>query len=256
MNTTDHQHRIILWAYPRSMSTVTELSIAALGNLEIFHEPYVSAYYNGKLPLDLFKKYTYADVKDMLEKPYPGKDAIFAKDLAYTVDGDYSRLPREYQHTFLIRDPRQSIPSFHKAAIESGSTFTDKWLPFSGGVKQLYDLFVYVTEILGQEATIIDAYDLCNNPRQILQEYCKRVGLHFHEKMLKWEPGNNGHWQKFGKQSVITDGLARQALRSTEFLPISNTSVDMENIPDYAVEQIKLAVPYYKLLHDKRIRPT
>ncbi|XP_077867649.1 uncharacterized protein LOC144356963 [Saccoglossus kowalevskii] len=188
----------------------------------------------------------------MLEKDYPHKDGIFVKELAFALDGVYSWLPRGYQHTFLIRDPKKIIPSYYKAAVGCGYQFDD-WLPYSGGVKQLYDLFVYVTEMLGQEAIVIDAHDLCNNPRQMLQEYCKKAGLQFQEKMLKWEPYNNGHWHPIYSQGLSAESFKSKALQSSCFLPMSNTNVDMEGLPEYGVKQIKNAMPYYKLLYDKRI---
>ncbi|XP_006816111.1 uncharacterized protein LOC102800959 [Saccoglossus kowalevskii] len=260
MSTTDNPRRIMLWAYPRSLSTVLEFSVAALDNVKMFHELYNLVFHNGEdRPLEREKAFfveghTYKSVKQKLENDYPGKSAIFCKDIAYTLDNDYSRLPRDYRHTFIIRDPRRTIPSYYKATIGCGIQF-DEWLPSSGGVKQLYDLFVYVTEMLGQEAIIIDAYDLCNNPRQILQKYCKKVGLQFQDKMLNWEPGNNDHWHKLFSQSFFTEAFKGAAIRSREFLPMSYETVDLEGLPDYGVKQIEEAMPYYELLYDKRIIP-
>ncbi|XP_006816110.1 uncharacterized protein LOC102800842 [Saccoglossus kowalevskii] len=258
MSNSDNIRRVMLWAYPRSLSTAMEFSVAALDKIHIFHELYNFAFHNGEdKPTDrkqsvLVEGFSYRCVKETLEKDYPGKTAIFGKDIAYALDNDYSRLPRGYQHTFIIRDPRKTIPSYYKAATECGIRF-DEWLPSSGGVKQLYDLFVYVTEMLGQEAIIIDAYDLCNNPRQILQKYCKKVGLQFQDKMLKWKPGNNDHWYILYKKAFFTEAFKGAAMRSREFLPMSYETVDMEGLPDYGVKQIEEAMPYYELLYDKRI---
>ncbi|XP_077862474.1 uncharacterized protein LOC144344385 [Saccoglossus kowalevskii] len=171
-----------------------------------------------------------------------------------TLKGNYSLLPCGYQHTFLIRDPKRTIVSYYKASAGCGIKF-DEWLPSSGGVKQLYDLFVYVTEMLGQEAIIIDAYDLCNNPRQILQKYCKKVGLQFQDKMLNWEPGNNDHWLPFSRNAFFTEAFTGDAIRSSKFLPMANIDVDMEGLSDYGVKQIKEAMPYYELLYEQRIKP-
>ena len=48
--------------------------------------------------------------------------------------------------------------------------------------------FLIESGLLKKENVIlIDADDLLDNPRVVVEEYCRRVGIDFREEMLTWE---------------------------------------------------------------------
>ncbi|XP_070537492.1 uncharacterized protein [Ptychodera flava] len=252
--------RIFVWAHPRSRSTALEFSVNTLPNVKAFHELYCLAYHNGEerpVALDKALPVTgvglqFRQVKETLEKDYPGNDVIFCKDIAYSLDRDFDRLPKGFQHTFLIRDPRKSIVSWWKACLKEGLKYED-WILEEGGIKHVYDLFKYVTEDLGQPPVILDADELANHPEDTLRAWCPRVGLEFNPGMLHWEAANVSHWLEFHQTAFYRDTFFGQALTSTGFTPTVESDIDWTKVPEFVKGRIRDAVPYYEKMYKLRI---
>ncbi|XP_070580528.1 uncharacterized protein [Ptychodera flava] len=251
--------RIMLWAHQRSLSTAFELSLASRQKTKVFHELYTMAYYYGdertfENKIASVPGYTFKNAIELLEADYPGKDVIFCKDMALCLDGKYDRLAKGYIHTFLIRDPRQSIASVCKARkVVNAPLLT---FPPTGGVKQVYELHNYVTSTLNQQSIIIDASDLANQPEKIIRKYCEAVEIPYCDSYLNWKPNNIGHWP-----AIWTNTLLRvyfeSAVESTHFKPTLNKDnpVDMSDLPHHAQLQVQAALPYYSELFEKRLKP-
>jgi hypothetical protein len=85
-------------------------------------------------------------------------------------------LLRRFKHTFLIRTPQKSVPSYwkcvHKAPESDSST---NW---PGQIQSQV-----------QPPPLIDASVLLGNPDYVLKEYCSALGIPFDNSMLTWESG-------------------------------------------------------------------
>lgn len=134
------EQRIMLWGFPRSLTTVFEKCVSFVPDIQIINEPYNCAatfgpegfsqtgHVEGMEEFDQFvnrvneeitenaAKYTHGWqddectfewVKRTLEKDYPNKRYIFCKDFIFNIFGRFDMIPQGYQHTFLIRDPKK-----------------------------------------------------------------------------------------------------------------------------------------------------
>jgi hypothetical protein len=93
---------------------------------------------------------------------------------------------RQAVHTFLIRDPRQAIPSHY--ALNPGLTLAEV------GFAQLHTLYRAVTEATGREPVVVDADDLVGRPEAIIGAWCARVGIDYRADSLTWSPEDRPEW--------------------------------------------------------------
>jgi hypothetical protein len=107
-------------------------------------------------------------------------------------------IPREllskFSFAFLIRNPRQSIPSLYQCSIPPKS-FTTGWHGFKSsdaGYKELRRLFDYLICIKqigpgsGNKICIVDAEDLLAHPEETVERFCSSVGVTFDRGSLQW----------------------------------------------------------------------
>ena len=143
--------RVVLWSAPRCMSSVFERSIRELQDVKVIYEPHQQAYYYGperktdsnnptQSELNPAATFQAADDLELLQS-YEGYQAVFIKNHAYFVEGNYKYYTKgrfaHLKHTFLIRNPNKSIPSLVKARKMCGfSSF-----PGNNGIEQLYSIF-------------------------------------------------------------------------------------------------------------------
>ena len=136
--------RVLLWAPPRSLSTVFEKCMSFVEDVQIIHEPYLCAKQSGpeKRSGDMndvtkgfqeMLKQSHADaqhaddiqgwddkdctfqwIKDTLEADYPNKKFVFCKDMITGIVGKFDMIPRGYRHTFLLRNPTKVVYSMRK----------------------------------------------------------------------------------------------------------------------------------------------
>lgn len=117
-----------------------------------------------------------------------------------------TELLRKFHFTFLIRHPRRSIPSFFRCTVPPLVEVTKFWkfMPSEAGYDELRRLFDYLKDegIIGTEKsdgpdghhvpiTVIDADDLLDKPAEVIEAYCKRVGIEYTPDMLRWEDEEN-----------------------------------------------------------------
>jgi hypothetical protein len=81
------------------------------------------------------------------------------------------------------------------------------------GLVQQAEIFDWVRASTRAMPPIIDARDVLENPKRILELLCESVGVEFRESMLSWSPGlreTDGIWAKHWYGEVA---------RSTSFQP-------------------------------------
>ena len=97
---------------------------------------------------------------------------------------------------FLIRDPREMLPSLMK--VIGVPTVADT------GLKTQHDLLLEL-RAAGQSPPILDAQLLLEDPAGVLRELCERLDLRFEPGMLSWRAGGcpaDGVWAKYWYQNV------------------------------------------------------
>ncbi|XP_077997889.1 uncharacterized protein LOC144451004 [Glandiceps talaboti] len=256
--------RVMLWAQPRSRSTVFQLSMASVPTFKVYHEPYAvaSLFGSDRQNPSLYPElpgHSYLEVINMLQTDYPGKTAVFAKDFAIYLR-DYNDLPAGYIHTFLIQNPERAALSLYRLTMK----LFDEHMPYDKileviirelDLKPTWDLYKYVTQEMNQKVVIISSDDLAKSPREVVQKYCKETGLPFHESMLNWKPGNISWWaQPFREPPYI--GYYTTAISSSCFLPPSKSSTstpDGEYIPTEVLDIIQANQPLYDELYKNRL---
>lgn len=174
--------KVFLWTSPRCVSTAFERCMMEIPKSKIFHEPYSNPYYYGPerqspryLSQAVDPSASYKETNTLLTKQYDdGLDLIFSKDMAYAIENHFEMLMedeglREYQHTFLMRDPRKTIPSLYKASVDKQLTGWETFDPHEAGFKQLQNLFDFVKENLDEKPVVIDAGDLLTDPKATIE---------------------------------------------------------------------------------------
>ncbi|XP_077986190.1 uncharacterized protein LOC144440680 [Glandiceps talaboti] len=254
--------RVILWFHARSRSTALELAIASDESINVFHEQFVLAYFQGEERQCHEKHvkmgppiqgYRYSDIKAKLEKPFPGKTAVFVKEGASALGGrdHYKYIPRGYLNTFLVRNPRAAILSTYRAmkAFESqadGETLIDLTTA-DGGLLPIYHLYKYVTEERHQRPILIDSEDLANSPRETIQKYCQATGITFKESFLNWKPGNFGHFHERQRDNPkFMAAFHENAVCSSTFHPSSDQNTDLSELPEKLQAWCETMMPLYK----------
>ncbi|KAF8538350.1 hypothetical protein BDD12DRAFT_842718 [Trichophaea hybrida] len=129
-----------------------------------------------------------------------------------------SRL-RNFQFTFLIRNPRRSIPSFYRCTRPPVSEVT-RWYYFlaeEAGYRELRTMFDYLraTGVVTEENMfVLDADDLLENSEEAIRRYCGNVGIEFRPEMLSWEKGKGCEafekWKGFHENVIGSDGLKKR----------------------------------------------
>jgi len=98
---------------------------------------------------------------------------------------------RSWQWTFLIRNPRQSIPSLYRLSTpeKRNATGWHYFLASEAGYEQLRSLLDYLiaAKVIDPEnVCLIDADDLLARPEKVTQAYCKYIGIDYRPEMLCW----------------------------------------------------------------------
>jgi hypothetical protein len=218
------------------------------GDFECFMEPFETCAYFGEDRI--FERFaataakadhTYANMlRALLEGA--GRMQLFIKDHAYYIDhiANESFL-QGFQHTFLIRDPAETLPSYF-----------NKWpdLTFEEtGFAAQRSLFDKVTQYSGREPVVIDANDLVAEPANTIRAYCVAVGIEFMPQALTWQPPAeqqpNGTWE---------GGLWHQYLGTSTGFKARSHSPYPDVCDNGTMQQFyERCLPDYRYLHARRL---
>lgn len=240
---------IALWSHPRSMSTALERSFIERGDFTVFHEEFAYVYFmyeeRAYIPhknADPDHPLTYPEIRDMMEQARL-TGPVFHKDFPYhaldhlLADTEYLR---GQTHSFLIRDPRESVLSH--ATVHPGVTRDVL------GYEQLAALFDRVREITGSTPPVIDAADLAADPHGTLAAYCAATGITFRPEALAWGSGERPEWRTWS--GWHTEVTSSSGLRPPE----RNYRVSLDDQP-HLREFIAYCTPFYDHLNAFRLRP-
>jgi hypothetical protein len=238
--------RIAMWSGPRNISTALMRSWENRPDTAVVDEP------------------LYAHYLQRTGTPHPGADEIIrsqetdwrrvvdhltngdipdGKTIYYQKQMTHHLLPeigREWlnrlDNVFLLRDPREVVPSFIEKAGEP--RLEDIGLP------QQLELFEWVRRHSGCIPPVIDARDFLDNPEGMLRQLCDRLGVPFLPAMLSWPAGpraTDGVWAKHWYDAVW---------RSTGFQPYRPKRVE---VPARVTDVLKRAAEIYQALYAHRM---
>jgi len=143
-----------------------------------------------------------------------------------------------FHFTFLIRHPRNAVPSYYRCCIPPlvERTGFNTFMPCEAGYEELRRLFDYCKDtglvgpaVCGQqnsdilpkpgvpEICVIDADDLLDDPEGVLRQYCESIGLDFREQMLEWDSEEAHEFAK--SQFEKWDGFHDDAIGSKDLKP-------------------------------------
>ncbi|XP_066933233.1 uncharacterized protein [Clytia hemisphaerica] len=255
--------KVFLWTAPRCISTAFERCIMEIEHSKIFHEPFSKPYHFGperksqrylSQPVD--PTVSYEAMKSILTKEYDGLDLIFSKDMAYAIEDCYDILAdkdfNNWQHTFLMRNPRKTVPSLYKASVNKTLTGWECFDPHEAGFEQLQDLFDFVKENFDKQPVVVDADDLMTDPESTMKAYCGAIGIEFKKDILAWEPGEVEGWDTW-------NGWHENALKSCGFSRQDPAKLmrfeDLSMYPKIVEDSVNQCLPYYTNLSKFKLNP-
>jgi hypothetical protein len=239
---------IALWSTPRSRSTAFMWMMKQRGDFLVLQEPFGrSAYYseerifNRAADITPKAEYNYQNVLQDLQLKAQ-KSQVFLKDFPYyflqIVNDEFLGY---FQHTFLIRDPAQMLPSYYHKMPD---------LDFEEcGYKELFELFQKVVKNTGKIPVVLNADDLVEQPTDIVQEYCSRIGIPFLPEALKWNPpGNSDEIGWWDNRSWNDDLRVSENFQQTE-----KSYLKIQENPKL-LSLYNLCLPYYEQLNKHRLQ--
>ena len=198
--------KIACWSGPRNISTALMRSWSSRNDTFVSDEPFY-AYYLKKTGLNhpmaeqIIDYYpnTYDQAVDSINKKIPESKKIWyqkhmAHHLIHFKNIDWIK---NFHNCFLIRHPKDVINSY----IDKNQLNHIDEL----GYPQQWKLIEYLRENK-KDIIVIDSSILLENPKKILNEWCKNLNIEFYETMLSWEKGpysTDGIWWKHWYNNVI-----------------------------------------------------
>jgi len=216
--------RIAMWSGPRNISTAMMRSWGNRPDTFVCDEPFYAHYLhatgrdhpgaeeviaNGETDWRKVVEYLIGNVPE-------GKQIFYQKQMTHHLLPQIDRAwLRAVTNCFLIRDPREVIISYIKKN-------DDPSLEDIGFVQQA-EIFDWVRAETGSMPAVVDARDVLENPRRILELLCDNVGVEFSDAMLSWAPGlreTDGIWAKHWYGEVATSTTFRRPpVREPEPVP-------------------------------------
>lgn len=115
-------------------------------------------------------------------------ETLFIKHMAHHLVRLDTKFVLQSRNVFLIRDPREMLPSLTVQVPHAGLADT--------GLQQQWELLSELRSH-GQRPVVLDSRELLLNPAKVLQNLCAQLGMEFSAAMLQWEAGprpEDGVW--------------------------------------------------------------
>jgi hypothetical protein len=189
-----------MWSGPRNISTALMRSWESRGDTFVCDEPFYAYYlketgiaHPGREEIIATHETDRRKIVEWLTGDIPERKSIFyQKHMAHhmlpAIDRQWlSRVT----HAFLIRDPREMLSSLVK--VTPSLRLEDTGLP------QQCEIFDLVHAATKKPPAVVDARDVLENPRGLLEHLCSRLEVPFKDDMLAWAPGprsTDGIWAK------------------------------------------------------------
>jgi hypothetical protein len=233
---------LALWAVPRSRSTAFFRMMCERGDFQVLHEPFSYLAEFGEAVVGGTPRRSEREVIAAI-RGMAGAGPVFFKD---TTDERYPAvlcdrrfLIEDATHTFIIRHPAETIPSYYAVnpLVQRHQI----------GFERQYELFEAARQSAGETPIVIDADDLVAHPRRIVQAYCDRVGIRYLPNSLRWRPGPRPEWRP-------SERWHAEVSASSGFHSGQRPTVDVRGHPilgDYLAHHY----PFYEKLRAHRLPP-
>ena len=235
---------ICLWSGPRNVSTALMYSFAQNSGIKVVDEPLYGHYlrvsgadHPGRDDIIAAMNCDGDAVMGTLltEQEEMHGARLFIKNMAHhLLDLDLKFLS-EIQNIFLIRDPREMLPSLTVQLPHAQLKDT--------GMQRQWELFAALEEE-GQSPAILDSKELLLNPEKVLQQLCRQIDVPFTSNMLEWDAGpraEDGVWAPHWYHAVH---------QSTGFAPYQAKT----GFPQHLNELLDECKPWYDRLYARAIR--
>ena len=200
---------------------------------------------------------TYRDVlKTIMDAAKTSGKTVFVKDMSQyivKVDAPEGQNPtvftddelREMTHSFLIRTPEKSVPSYYRCCSgeQAKETGFDTYDPKEAGYVESVTLYKYLKSI-GLDPCIIDSGDLVQTPKKIMKAYCEHVGVTYIDGMIEWKAEKVESFDKW-------KGFHDDAQQSTGFKEVVR---EKEDLPQLVLDTIAENQAPYAYLRDHRLQ--
>jgi len=160
-----------------------------------------------------------------------------------------SDMLRKFHFAFLVRHPSRAIPSYYRCTVPPLSEVTGfyNFMPGEAGYDELRRLFDYLrSEHVGWPAragqpngvgdrvalTVIDADDLLDHPAEVIESFCREVGIDYTPDMLRWEDEENQKYaaETFEKwKGFHNDVIGSTHLKSRSPCPRNGSAIESED---------------------------
>lgn len=206
--------RIAMWSGPRNISTAMMRSWGNRPDTFVCDEPFYAHYlqatgrdHPGAAEVIANGETDWRKVVERLIGSVPeGKHVFYQKQMTHHLLPEIDRTwLRAVTNCFLIRDPGEVIISYLKKN-------NDPTLEDIGFVQQA-EIFDWVRAETDVMPAVVDARDVLEDPRRILELLCEKVGVEFSDAMLSWPPGlreTDGIWAKHWYGEVATSTTFRK----------------------------------------------
>jgi hypothetical protein len=237
--------RLAMWSGPRNISTAMMRSWENRGDCAVVDEPLYAHYlahtgldHPGREQVIAAGESDWRKVAARLVGPVPQAKAIwYQKQMTHHLLPHIGReWLRGLSHVFLIRDPREVLISY----IRSRPRVTAEDI----GVLQQFDIFEYVTQLVGRPPPVIDAGEFLKAPEAQLRALCDELEIDFTPRMLSWPPGrraSDGVWAPYWYAAVE---------RSTGFEPHRARE---RHVPPEHQAIIDRVMPAFEVLWERRL---
>ncbi len=234
--------RIAMWSGPRNISTAMMRAFESRADTEVMDEPFYGAYLaETGLEHPMRDEVLAAHATDweaIATACATASDAplIYQKHMCqHMIDAAPLGWMDHVEHAFLIRPPEEVATSFHKAWPEMRVEDL--------GFQRQAELFDRVCQSTGSVPPVLEARDVLENPRAMLQALCARLDLAFDPAMLSWRQGARArdgvwgrHWYAAVQASTGFGPPPPQATPAPMLTPV-----------------IDACRPYYETLHEHRL---
>ncbi|HTU72227.1 MAG TPA: beta-eliminating lyase-related protein [Trebonia sp.] len=236
--------RLMLWSAPRCRSTAFFRMMAERGDFAVVHEPfsYVLMYGHNEVGGTRVSSESQV-VRALLGLSGP----VFAKETTGVRYPEVLATPEflgGWIHTFLIRDPRETIPSYLRLEADARVD--------SIGFEFLHEIYSAVADHTGRPPAVIDAADLVRAPEATVKAYCATTEIPFIAEALSWAPEHRPEWQPSRRwHEAVATSAGLGAVSSDPVAVPDEVPVPDEVVAPY----LRHHLPYYEALHARRLTP-